>query len=65
MNISEVTDVQPHLTQTQFNTQIGQGQLLLMIIQEIKEANTGDNVFLTGAAIPIDAMEDIVLNITI
>ena len=33
--------------------------------QEIKEANTGSNVFLDGAVSPIDAMEDIFLNIAI
>jgi hypothetical protein len=31
--------------------------------QQIKEYNTGDNVFLAGTATPIDAMEDIALNI--
>ena len=33
--------------------------------QEIKEADTGSNVFLDGAVTPIDAMEDIFLNIAI
>jgi hypothetical protein len=32
--------------------------------QQIKEYNTGDNVFLAGTAAPLDAMEDIALNIS-